>query len=90
MPPGQWDKAIHFSAYALLGAATAWALRPGSWSRIGRAWVGVAAFGALDEVHQHWIPGRSPDPVDWLADSAGGAVGLALFGARTARRESRS
>ncbi len=90
MPPGQWDKVIHFSSYAALGAATAWALRPSSWRRVARAWLGVAALGAADEVHQHWIPGRSPDPVDWLADSAGGAVGLALFSARRPRQEPRS
>ncbi len=40
----------------------------------------AALAGALDEGHQHWIPGRTADPLDWLADTAGGGCG-ALFSA---------
>ena len=35
----------------------------------------AALAGCLDEVHQRWIPGRSCDPLDWLADTAGGGCG---------------
>jgi VanZ family protein len=31
-------------------------------------------YGALDEGHQAFVPGRSPDVFDLLADSAGAAV----------------
>jgi len=34
----------------------------------------AAAYGALDELHQHFIPYRTYDPYDWLADVAGAAV----------------
>jgi VanZ family protein len=37
----------------------------------------LLAFGALDEVHQLWIPGRTADPIDWAADAAGSVVGIA-------------
>ena len=89
MPGGSWDKAWHFGGYALLGLALGWSVG-GPWRRLARAAVGIALFGALDELHQSWIPGRSTDPADWLADSAGGATGLALIAALTRRQESRS
>ena len=34
----------------------------------------TAAYGAFDEFHQWFTPGRMPDIHDWLADVAGGAV----------------
>lgn len=36
----------------------------------------MSAFGALDELHQLFIPGRDCDPVDWAADTVGAAVGV--------------
>lgn len=38
----------------------------------------VAATGALDEIHQRWIPGRSMEMLDWLADATGGGIGACL------------
>lgn len=38
----------------------------------------VALFGATDEIHQSFIPGRESDIRDWIADSMGACVGLAL------------
>ena len=29
------------------------------------------AYGIIDELHQTFVPGRAPDPMDWLADSLG-------------------
>jgi hypothetical protein len=37
----------------------------------------LALFGAADEIHQAFVPGRGGDPVDWLADLAGTVLGLA-------------
>ncbi len=34
-------------------------------------------YGISDEWHQSFVEGRSPDIVDWLADSSG--AGLAVF-----------
>ena len=50
----------------------------------------VAAFGALDEWHQRFIPGRSTAASDFVADIAGGAVGVLAFQAAHRRRESLS
>jgi len=35
----------------------------------------VLAVGAVDEIHQHWIPGRSMAILDWMADILGGGTG---------------
>jgi VanZ family protein len=37
------------------------------------------AFGALDEVHQGFVPGRSQDAMDWVADAAGAALAVVLW-----------
>ena len=34
----------------------------------------TAAYGAFDEFHQSFTPGRMPEIYDWLADVAGGAL----------------
>jgi VanZ family protein len=41
------------------------------------AWLAVVAFGISDEWHQSFVPGRSADVLDVLADAAGGALGVA-------------
>lgn len=69
------DKLAHLAAFGLLAALVAWApreLSPGA-----RGWLGLlvaAACGAIDEWHQSWVPGRSADIADWIADVAGGLV----------------
>jgi len=43
----------------------------------------LAAFAAGDEWQQRFVPGRSADPADWLADLAGVALGTGVQRART-------
>lgn len=79
-----WDKAQHFSAFAVGGVILALALRwsvTWPWKRLVRfAVVALMIFGALDEFHQVFTPRRSgADPLDWLADCFGALVGVALF-----------
>lgn len=70
-----WDKAQHFLAYTGLGLLTCRAsrLRP----LVSRMWVNtqafgiVALYGVVDEIHQIYVPGRSADVDDWVADAAG-------------------
>ena len=33
-------------------------------------------YGVIDEVHQMWIPGRSSEVLDWLADGFGALAGV--------------
>jgi len=38
----------------------------------------VLTYGAVDELHQNFIPGRYCDFYDWLADSFGGILGIGI------------
>jgi VanZ family protein len=70
------DKAVHAAMYALLCAAWLFALRPlqHGWRLSAWAWTLTAAYGAIDEVHQSFVPGRNADPIDALADATGALV----------------
>ena len=67
------DKVVHATEYALLGAATVFA-----WERALASWLAATAFGATDELHQRWVPERSSDGWDLLADGVGAMLGVAL------------
>ncbi len=84
---------IHVMVYTALGLTLAWArLRTGKGGRgrgVGRHAPYLAlgiVYGALDEWHQGFVPGRTPSVLDWLADVTGVVigygVGLLLLGAR--------
>ncbi len=90
------DKLLHAGAYAVLGVLVALALsaRLGPARAVVLAAAIAAAYGASDEWHQSFVPGRDPDPLDWAADLVGGTAGaavaaLALRG-RTARASIRA
>jgi VanZ family protein len=38
----------------------------------------ILAYGAVDELHQLFVPGRFCDFYDWLADSSGGILGIGI------------
>lgn len=73
------DKVVHAGMYGVMAALAWWAV---STSKPRPAWLmaaiaaGVAAVGAADEVHQSMVPGRSMDPMDWLADAAGAVAAV--------------
>jgi len=73
------DKAAHLVLFGILGASLAWGRTRGRASpphglllALGVAW------GALDEWHQSFVPGRTPDPWDLLMDVIGVFVGYGL------------
>ena len=72
-------KLAHFSEYALLGLCLAVPLYA---YRIRKGWLVLAAqiicsaYAALDEFHQCFSPGRSPQVRDVLIDSAGALFGI--------------
>lgn len=79
---------LHALVYTVLGVLTGRAALAGSRSAVTVAVVvgGIAIFGALDELHQAWIPGRYPSMADWWADAVGGTVGsLASWLSRSTR-----
>jgi len=83
------DKLMHFTAYAFLAAAIGLWFSRESWSRKHlRNFIVCAAiasgYGVLDELHQYFVPGRTCDIWDWVADTLGAAAGSAavLLGSR--------
>lgn len=73
------DKVVHAGLYTVLGLALAYARFCGP-SAIPHGMVIVigAFYGASDEWHQHFVPGRSPSWGDWVADVAGVVLGYGL------------
>jgi VanZ family protein len=70
------DKLAHGIEYFIFGLLAIRAFAGASEvSRIGRIYVWAALvsllYGLSDEFHQHFVPGRSADPYDLLADAAG-------------------
>lgn len=71
--PGSYGSLGHFGLYAILGALLLLALpeRLRPWTACAIAVLIASAYGVSDEFHQSFTPGRTPDPMDWLVDTAG-------------------
>jgi VanZ family protein len=84
------DKVVHLFCYGVLALLSfpAVAARHGAARAAVTVLLSIALFGALDEWHQQFIPDRSMDLLDWLADTFGGFLGVmaALVLARRAAR----
>jgi VanZ family protein len=70
-----WDKANHLLAFAALAFASVWALwpRPRQWGLLAAA---LLAYGGAIELAQSFVPPRSADWIDLVADGLGIAAGL--------------
>jgi VanZ family protein len=80
LPTEIGDKGAHSILYAGFGAVMARAVggglgRPMTPAALVGSVVLATAYGATDEVHQHFVPGRTMDPRDLLADAIGAAIG---------------
>ena len=85
-PPGDLSAYdVHVAAYAGLGAlsarATGKGLRDVSWRAVLAAVVLSSLYGVSDEYHQLFVPGRSFDMLDMVADIIGSIVGASAVGA---------
>jgi len=75
---GGADKVAHFGFYGAAGFLfVLWRMESGKGAAVA---VLCAAFfaallGAVDEFHQQWVPGRSMEFFDWVADFTGGSAG---------------
>lgn len=79
-PPEGLDKVYHLAEYAVLGALLARAFL-GAGARTAILWAGLlgAAYGLTDEVHQYFVPSRSAEVLDAVADAAGSFLGAWLY-----------
>ena len=87
------DKSGHFAAYAVLGALVLHGTSGGRWSGVTprsgvAAWLICTVYGATDEFHQSFVPGRTMALDDWVADTtgAGAAILCLVLVARVLRR----
>lgn len=83
LPPGVSDKSAHAAGYIVLGVTVVRALAGGLPARITAAVALGAiaittAYGASDEWHQSFVPGRSSDVADLYADAVGAVIAAAL------------
>jgi VanZ family protein len=83
IPSALTDKSSHSLGYAGLGVVMVRALAGGLPSRISArvallAMLLTAAYGATDEIHQMFVPGRTADWYDLGADAIGGAIGAVV------------
>ena len=89
IPPGPWawsDKLTHAAVFGTIGLL--WALaaaRPGARAVLAAVAI-TAAFGAADEFHQSFTPGRDASLLDLLADTVGATAGALLVTWYSARR----
>jgi len=77
------DKGVHFIEYCVLGGLLGFAAMYGHvlthWRlRVLSVWLLALAWGAIDEIHQAYVPGRQADPQDFIADVVGVTIGTAL------------
>lgn len=83
------DKLFHAGAYFVLAAFALRAFRhilvdfP---MLIVSSLVFSSLYGLSDEWHQSFVPGRMSDIADWVADTVGAIVFLALYAAYHSRR----
>ena len=72
------DKIAHFGFYGVMGFLfVLWRRETGKGAAVAVVWAAIfaALLGFVDEFHQQWIPGRSMEFLDWVADFAGGTAG---------------
>ena len=85
MPKFEWlaiDKLYHFIEYAILGILLTWAFVKAKPSVVPSKLIWLIAavlsilYGASDEWHQTFVPGRSATLADWIADVFGSIAGV--------------
>jgi len=83
----QWsgsDKLLHVSAYAVMAILFHRAYRTSKPEKGLRhvAWISIlftSCYGISDEVHQYFVPSRSADLWDVVADVVGSVFGVLVF-----------
>jgi VanZ family protein len=93
LPGGLSDYTGHFIGYTLLAVLAIRGFARARWNGVnGRAaWQAVvmsSLYGVTDEIHQSFVPDRTPSVADWCVDTIGACVGvgLVMVAAQFARR----
>lgn len=88
--PGGYSLYGHLGEYCILGGLTALAVGGRRSRAVTIALLLCALYAASDEFHQAFVPMRVPDPLDWLADVTGAAVGAISLAWWAAHRSPRT
>ncbi|ULQ59873.1 VanZ family protein [Brucepastera parasyntrophica] len=77
------DKIQHIIAFAVLAVSISFWFPAGQWKQHSLRTIIIiigitSAYGAVDEIHQYFVPGRDCNIWDWLADTIGAVVGTVL------------
>jgi VanZ family protein len=83
--PSFTDKILHATAWMILSALIAMGARRHRYGLL-IAFVVAALYGAVDETHQSYVPGRDSSWGDLVADAAGAVLGATLATAYDRRR----
>ena len=79
----QFDKVVHFCLYGPLSITLFCGLRFGSGRNfrfaVILAFLLASVYGISDEYHQSFVPSRTCDVFDWVADTIGGSVVFLTF-----------
>ena len=88
------DKVGHWLLFCVLGWCVAWALQRAHNLRLPKvallAMLITSAYGVADEFHQRFVPNRTCDGMDWLADTFGAGVAVATFYVYESRRSTKA
>jgi VanZ family protein len=88
------DKVEHFIAYTTLWFCILLPLRYGHRLSLAKAIIVAllltSTYGASDEFHQRFVPGRDCDVLDWAADTFGGFIAASAYWVYETRKPSRS
>lgn len=83
----QWRRIVrktaHFLEYTLLALTVVFYLRymmegKKPWVIALSAWLAATLYACTDELHQMFVKGRGPSPIDVLIDSGGGLTGTLI------------
>ena len=77
--PGRLDLLVHVGMYGALGLLAARAVAAPRVATLALVAAACSAFGALDEWHQRFVPGRFASVDDWGADTVGAVLGIAAY-----------
>ena len=85
------DKILHAFAFGCFAFAFSYWLDGGMWKAKPAACIlivciAAACYGASDEIHQMFVPGRDASVYDWIADCTG-ALAASLVRAALVRRK---
>jgi len=78
-----FDKLAHCVAYTVLAFSLSLLVsrnrfRAAFWCNVLVIFLATILYGALDEFHQSFVPGRDMSVLDWMADVTGAGLGICL------------